>query len=277
MGGGGAEKSIGWTSSIFDRNHMSNSLSEVAILPRKPDASGPSITMTARSVPSGFAWCHEACVVNPCRWFMSSNSALRGPVSSAHHDVHVSSLPGLIGTAMASIESLSSSNLRSTCSLPRHRRGAGPTRPPPEAAHRRGFDSAIDSGAERLARFPAAARCERTHPSDEHRLRERQHLVERRDALRRQALLRAERDLRRDPPNRSGHRRDQDRPQEGDRLITRENEVRPALGIGRLAPPHLDVRLDVWLERVRPLADAERHEFGKEGSFEALVRWFASD
>jgi hypothetical protein len=38
-----------------------------------------------------------------------------------------------------------------------------------------------------------------------------------------------------------------------------------------------DVRLAVWLERVRPLADAEPHEFGKEGSFEALVRWFASD
>ena len=38
-----------------------------------------------------------------------------------------------------------------------------------------------------------------------------------------------------------------------------------------------DVRLDVWLERVRPLADAEPHEFGKEGSFEALVRRFASD
>jgi hypothetical protein len=38
-----------------------------------------------------------------------------------------------------------------------------------------------------------------------------------------------------------------------------------------------DVRLDVWLERVRQLADAEPHEFGKEGSFEALVRWFASD
>jgi hypothetical protein len=34
---------------------------------------------------------------------------------------------------------------------------------------------------------------------------------------------------------------------------------------------------DVWLERVRPLADAEPHEFGKEGSFEALVRRFASD
>ena len=38
-----------------------------------------------------------------------------------------------------------------------------------------------------------------------------------------------------------------------------------------------DVRLDIWLERVRPLADAEPHEFGKEGSFEALVRWVASD
>jgi hypothetical protein len=38
-----------------------------------------------------------------------------------------------------------------------------------------------------------------------------------------------------------------------------------------------DVWLDVWLERVRPLADAEPHEFGKEGSFEALVRRFASD
>lgn len=36
-----------------------------------------------------------------------------------------------------------------------------------------------------------------------------------------------------------------------------------------------DVPLDVWLEQVQPLADAEPHEFGKEGSFEALVRWFA--
>jgi hypothetical protein len=38
-----------------------------------------------------------------------------------------------------------------------------------------------------------------------------------------------------------------------------------------------DIRLDVLLERVRPLACAEPHEFGKEGSSEALVRWFASD
>jgi hypothetical protein len=38
-----------------------------------------------------------------------------------------------------------------------------------------------------------------------------------------------------------------------------------------------DVPLDAWLGRLRPLADAEPHEFGKEGSFEALVRWFASD
>ena len=35
--------------------------------------------------------------------------------------------------------------------------------------------------------------------------------------------------------------------------------------------------LDVWLEQVQPLADAEPHEFGKEGSFEALVRWFAAE
>jgi hypothetical protein len=38
-----------------------------------------------------------------------------------------------------------------------------------------------------------------------------------------------------------------------------------------------DVRLAVWLKRVRPLADAEPNEFGKEGAFEALVRRFASD
>ena len=37
-----------------------------------------------------------------------------------------------------------------------------------------------------------------------------------------------------------------------------------------------DVRLDEWLERVGQLADAEPNEFGKEGSFEALVRWFAA-
>ena len=103
IGGGGAEKSIGWMSSIDVRNHWSNSFSDVAILPRNVSAPGPSITTTARSEPSGFAWCHEACVVNPSRWFMSSNSALRAPVSSPHHDFHVSNLPGLIGIAMASI------------------------------------------------------------------------------------------------------------------------------------------------------------------------------
>lgn len=37
-----------------------------------------------------------------------------------------------------------------------------------------------------------------------------------------------------------------------------------------------DTPLDTWLGLVRPLAGAEPTTFGREGSFEALVRWFAS-
>lgn len=38
-----------------------------------------------------------------------------------------------------------------------------------------------------------------------------------------------------------------------------------------------DLQLDTWLQRVRPHAAASPLEFGKEGSFDSLVRWFASD
>jgi hypothetical protein len=36
-----------------------------------------------------------------------------------------------------------------------------------------------------------------------------------------------------------------------------------------------DVRLTTWLQRLRPVAAAVPQDLGKEGSFEALVRWFA--
>ena len=39
--------------------------------------------------------------------------------------------------------------------------------------------------------------------------------------------------------------------------------------------PGQDVRLTTWLQRLRPVAAAVPQDFGKEGSFEALVRWFA--
>ena len=38
-----------------------------------------------------------------------------------------------------------------------------------------------------------------------------------------------------------------------------------------------NLQLDTWLHRVRPYADASPLEFGKGGSFDSLVRWFASD
>jgi hypothetical protein len=39
--------------------------------------------------------------------------------------------------------------------------------------------------------------------------------------------------------------------------------------------PERDIRLTMWLQRLGRVAQAEPLEFGKEGSFEALVRWFA--
>jgi hypothetical protein len=38
-----------------------------------------------------------------------------------------------------------------------------------------------------------------------------------------------------------------------------------------------DLQLDTWLQRVRPHAYASPLGFGKEGSFDSLVHWFASD
>jgi hypothetical protein len=38
-----------------------------------------------------------------------------------------------------------------------------------------------------------------------------------------------------------------------------------------------DLQLDTWLQRVKPHADASPLGFGKEGSFDSLVGWFASD
>lgn len=40
--------------------------------------------------------------------------------------------------------------------------------------------------------------------------------------------------------------------------------------------PTRDVRLPTWLNRVRPMAGSMPQEYGEEGAFEALVRWFGS-
>ena len=64
-GGSGPEKSIGWTSSTPERNHTSNSWSEVARFCMNVAAPGPSSTTTTSWVPSGASWSQAAWVVNP--------------------------------------------------------------------------------------------------------------------------------------------------------------------------------------------------------------------
>jgi hypothetical protein len=59
-----------------------------------------------------------------------------------------------------------------------------------------------------------------------------------------------------------------------DRLRESAADRTVVLARGAGVDPGRGVRLTMWLQRLRPVAHAAPREFGKEGSFEALLRWF---